>query len=58
MVGLFEDSTVAEGGSLMDDCATRPMRFGTEAALALEAAFDGGRITSDSGLVWLSEDGP
>jgi Transposase DDE domain group 1 len=39
----------------MDDCATRPMRFGTEAALALEAAFDGGRITSDSGLVWLSK---
>jgi hypothetical protein len=31
------------------------MRFGTEAALALEAAFDGGRITSDSGLVWLSK---
>jgi hypothetical protein len=39
----------------MDDCATRPMRFGTEAALALEAAFDGGRISSDSGLVWLSK---
>ena len=39
----------------MDDCATRPMRFGTETALALEAAFDGGRISSDSGLVWLSK---
>lgn len=39
----------------MTDCATQPMRFGTEAALALEAAFDGGRISSDSGLVWLSK---
>jgi hypothetical protein len=55
MVGLFEDSTVAQGGSLMTDCATQKMRFGTEAALALEAAFDGGRITSDGGLVWLAE---
>ena len=25
------------------------------AALALEAAFDGGRITSDGGLLWLAE---
>jgi hypothetical protein len=31
------------------------MRFETESALALEAAFDGGRITSDGGLVWLAE---
>jgi hypothetical protein len=31
------------------------MRFETETALALEATFDGGRITSDGGLVWLSE---
>ena len=39
----------------MDDRAPREtMRFGTEAALALETAFDGGRINSDSGLVWLS----
>jgi hypothetical protein len=42
MVGLLKDSTEAEGGSLMGDCATQPMRFGTEAALTLEAAFDGG----------------
>jgi len=27
------------------------MHFDTQTALALEAAFDGGRITSDSGLV-------
>ncbi len=39
----------------MHDCATQPMRFETQTALALEAAFDGGRLTSDGGLVWLSE---
>jgi len=39
----------------MDDCATQTMRFETETALALEATFDGGRITSDGGLVWLSQ---
>lgn len=38
----------------MTDCATQRMRFETEARLALEAAFDGGRITSDGGLVWLA----
>lgn len=37
----------------MDDCATQPMRFETECALSLEAAFDGGRLTSDGGLLWL-----
>jgi Transposase DDE domain group 1 len=55
MVGLFEDSTPAEGGSLMQDCATDAMRFETHDSLALEAAFDGGRLTSDGGLVWLAE---
>ena len=40
----------------MTDCATREtMRFETHSALALEAAFDGGRLTSDGGLVWLAE---
>jgi hypothetical protein len=39
----------------MSDCATSGMRFETEAALALEAAFDAGRITSDGGLLWLAE---
>lgn len=38
----------------MSDCATHGMRFETPTALALEAAFDGGRLTSDGGLVWLS----
>jgi hypothetical protein len=31
------------------------MRFETPAKLALEAAFDGGRLTSDGGLSWLAE---
>jgi hypothetical protein len=35
----------------MTDCATRKMHFETETALTLEAAFDGGRITSDGGLL-------
>ena len=40
----------------MRDCATNEMHFETQqAALALEAAFDGGRITSDGGLLWLAE---
>ncbi len=39
----------------MSDCATSGMRFETGCALALEAAFDGGRVTSDGGLLWLSE---
>ena len=39
----------------MDDCVTSRMRFETPAKLALEAAFDGGRLTSDGGLTWLAE---
>ncbi len=39
----------------MKDCATSRMRFETQTALALEAAFDGGRITSDGGLLWLAQ---
>ena len=39
----------------MTDCATTGMRFETQTALALDAAFDGGRLTSDGGLVWLAE---
>ncbi|MGH3148495.1 MAG: transposase [Rubrobacter sp.] len=31
------------------------MRFETPTALALEAAFDGGRLTSDGGLCWLAK---
>jgi len=39
----------------MSDSATTPIRFGTPTDLGLEAAFDGGRLTSDGGLPWLSE---
>ena len=39
----------------MKDCATQLMRFETHSSLALEAAFDGGRLTSDGGLVWLAK---
>lgn len=39
----------------MPDCATTPTRFDTPAGLALEAAFDGGRLTSDGGLPWLAK---
>jgi len=40
----------------MSDCATqKKIRFETPASIALEAAFDGGRLTSDGGLTWLAE---
>ncbi len=38
----------------MEDCAIYPLRFETS-PLELEAAFDGGRITSDGGLLWLAQ---
>ena len=38
----------------MSDCATPTLRFETT-PLEVEAAFDGGRITSDGGLLWLSK---
>lgn len=39
----------------MQDSATTPTCFETPTPLALQAAFDGGRITSDGGLCWLAE---
>ena len=39
----------------MSDCATPKIRFETPTPLALEAAFDGGRLTSDGGLGWLAK---
>jgi hypothetical protein len=39
----------------MSDCVTPKIRFETPTALPLEAAFDGGRITSDGGLLWLAK---
>ena len=35
--------------------ATPHYEFATATALALEVAFDGGRLTSDGGLPWLGE---
>jgi hypothetical protein len=37
------------------DSATLKVRFETPTPLALEAAFDGGRLTSDGGLGWLAK---
>ena len=39
----------------MTDSSTTFARFDTPTALALEAAFDGGRLTSDGGLPWLAK---
>jgi hypothetical protein len=39
----------------MQDSPTTLMRFETPTTLALEAAFDGGRITSDGGFLWLAQ---
>ena len=39
----------------MSDCATSSTTRFENFSLALEAAFDGGRITSDGGLVWLAK---
>lgn len=39
----------------MEDSATTRTHFKTPAPLPLEAAFDGGRITSDGGFTWLAE---
>jgi hypothetical protein len=39
----------------VEDSATHPARFETLSPLALEAAFDGGRLTSDGGLIWLAQ---
>ena len=38
----------------MDNCATSKLRFETPTNLALEVAFDGGKLTSDGGLTWLA----
>jgi hypothetical protein len=39
----------------MSQSATPAIRFAVPAPLPLEATFDGGRLTSDGGLPWLSE---
>lgn len=55
MVELGKDRPWPKEVPSMADCATSKMRFETQAELALEAAFDGGRLTSDGGLTWLAE---
>jgi hypothetical protein len=39
----------------MPHSSKRPYRFPTPTGLPLEAAFDGGRLTSDGGLPWLAQ---
>lgn len=39
----------------MSDCATATTRFDTLTELALEVAFDGGRLTSDGGLALIAQ---
>jgi hypothetical protein len=43
-----------------DQCKEAPVdsQSATPTALALEGAFDGGRLASDGGLPWLLEEGP
>ncbi len=40
---------------MLSQSATPTYTFATDTALALEATFDGGRLTSDGGLPWLAE---
>jgi hypothetical protein len=54
MVELLYDRPDRRRLPLMADSATTITRFETLTPLALEAAFDGGRLTSDGGLTWLA----
>src|ERR671922_399401 len=47
--------TIAQETTMPPQSATPTYTFATSTALALEAAFDGGRLTSDGGLPWLAE---
>jgi len=49
------NTTGRRGGSPVSDSAIPKTRFETLTPLEPEAAFDGGRLTSDGGLVWLAE---
>src|SRR5712691_11748532 len=44
-----------QDGASMPHSTKAPYRFETRTPLRLEAAFDGGRLTSDGGLPWLAE---
>jgi len=55
MVKVLNDKIIAEEDPVTTQSAIPRYRFATETALALEATFDGGRLTSDGGLPWLAE---
>src|SRR5271157_5042063 len=40
---------------MVTQSATQTYHFATQTGLALEAVFDGGRLTSDGGLPWLAQ---
>lgn len=40
---------------MTNNCATSTFTFATQTPLPLNAAFDGGRLTSDGGLPWLAQ---
>ncbi len=52
MVELLHDSA-SSGGFCVSNCATPRYSFTSPSGRPLEAAFDGGRLTSDGGLPWL-----
>src|SRR5947209_20452403 len=52
---LCDAPAIAKETAMPPQSATATYAFATSTALALEAAFDGGRLTSDGGLPWLAE---
>jgi hypothetical protein len=54
MVELLKPDRIAEAFPMPND-ATLSYRFATRAGVTLDAAFDGGLLTSDGGLPWLVE---
>jgi hypothetical protein len=52
---LCNAPAIAKETSMPPQSATSTYTFATSTALALEATFDGGRLTSDGGLPWLAE---
>lgn len=47
--------TQTPGGAPLSQSTSPPIRFAASTGVPLEAAFDGGRLTSDGGLPWLAE---
>src|SRR5438309_7630983 len=52
---LCDAPAIAKETAMPPQSATATYAFATSTALALEATFDGGRLTSDGGLPWLAE---